>query len=105
MTLFTYFLGIVKTNLYQTKLAKFFYYLLYPVFIPPELGCQTILYCALDNQIVNESGDFYGNCTKFVNQFCTVVNYIANFACDDITAKRLWDLSCELVKLESCYRI
>ena len=77
----------------------------YILFIPPELGCQIILCCALDNRIGKESDNLYGNCTKFVNQLCAVVNYIANFACDGITAERLWSLSCELVKLESCYRI
>ena len=75
------------------------------LYIPPELGAQTTLYCALDNQLANESGEFYANCTRFEHTRCAVSNYITSYAIDDETAKRLWDLSCELVKLEDQYNI
>lgn len=68
-------------------------------------GCQTIIYCAVDNEVVNESGHFYANFTKYVNQRCAVRNYIAEFACDDQSAQMLWNLSCELVKLEDKFNI
>ena len=73
--------------------------------ISPKLGCQTILYCALDDDVANESGNYYSNCTKFVNEKCAVTNYIANNACDDVTAQKLWNVSLDLVKLESNYKI
>ena len=73
--------------------------------ISPKLGCQTILYCALDDDVANESGNYYSNCTKFVNEKCAVTNYIANNGCDDVTAEKLWNLSLDLVKLESNYKI
>ena len=74
-------------------------------FIPTKLGCQTTLYCALDDQLANESGEFYANCTRFEHTKCAVSNYITSQPLDDETAKRLWDISCELVKLEDQYNI
>ena len=73
--------------------------------IPPELGCQTTLYCALDEELANESGHYYANCTKFVNSTFAITNHIASKAFDDETAEKLWNLSCELVKLEDKYKI
>ena len=74
-------------------------------YIPTELGCQTTLYCALDDQLANESGEFYANCTRFEHTKCAVSNYITSQPLDDETAKKLWDFSCELVKLEDRYNI
>ena len=73
--------------------------------IPPELGCQTTLYCALDEQLANESGHYYANCTKFTNSSFAISSYLANKALDDETAEKLWDFSCALVKLEDKYKI
>ena len=74
-------------------------------YISPELGTQTTLYCALDPQLANESGEFYANCTRFEHKKCAFSNYIASQPLNDETAKRLWDLSCEMVKLEHQYNI
>ena len=68
-------------------------------------GCQTAVYLAVDDKVANESGEYYDHFTKFVNEKFAVRNYIANHACDDEAAKKLWDFSCELVKLEDQYNI
>ena len=34
-----------------------------------------------------------------------ITSYLANKAVDDETAEKLWDLSCEFVKLEDKYKI
>ena len=73
--------------------------------LSPELGCQTTLYCALDEKLANESGHYYANCTKFTNSSFAITSYLANKAVDDETAEKLWDLSCEFVKLEDKYKI
>lgn len=69
------------------------------------MGIQTQLYCALDEKVANESGHFYSNNTKFVDDWSAVSNYLANKGRDDEFAKRLWDLSCEWVKLEEKYKL
>ena len=68
-------------------------------------GCQTAVYLAVDDKVANESGEYYAHFTKFANEKYAVINYIANHACDDEAAQRLWDLSCKLVKLEDKYNI
>ena len=70
-----------------------------------ELGCQTTIYCALDEKLANESGHYYANCTKCTNSSFAVSSYLASKALDDETAEKLWDLSFELVKLEDKYKI
>ena len=75
------------------------------VAIPSEIGCQTTLYCALDEQLANESGHYYANCTKSTNSSFAISSYLSSKALDDETAEKLWDLSCEFVKLEDKYKI
>ncbi|CAG2114649.1 unnamed protein product, partial [Medioppia subpectinata] len=55
-------------------------------------GCQTSLYCALDEGLDNESGFYYDNCRR--------VDDMVSTATDDNCAKQLWQLSEELVRLE-----
>ena len=73
--------------------------------VSPELGCQTTLYCALNEELANESGHYYANCTKFTNSSFAISSYLSSKALDDETAKKLWDFSCELVKLADKYKI
>ena len=98
--------GVVDTNLgHGDSLYNIMRRLTIVWYIPPELGCQTILYCALDDKLANQSGHYYANCTKFQNKNFAMSNYIPNRAVDDVSAEKLWNLSCHLVKLENKYNI
>ncbi|CAG2178248.1 unnamed protein product, partial [Oppiella nova] len=66
-------------------------------FLTPFMGSQTTLYCALDDSLDNESGFYYDNCRR--------VDRMVTEARDDLMARKLWDLSCDLVKLEDHLRI
>ena len=97
---------MVKTNLFRHDMfVRNILKIAFPILLPPKLGCQTILYCALDEDAANQSGNYYSNCTKFVNEKYNFTNYIANHACDDAAAETLWNLSFKLVNLESNYKI
>ncbi|XP_054152566.1 retinol dehydrogenase 11-like [Oppia nitens] len=61
-------------------------------FMKPCMGSQTTLYCSLDEQLDNESGFYYNNCRRVTSMVST--------ATDDHTARKLWDLSVDLVGLE-----
>ena len=100
-------LGLINTELtrHGNRLVKVFKFLMQPMLISPELGCQTTLYCSLDEQAANESGFFYANCTKLVNDSWLMDNNLTTKAYDDLAAKKLWDLSCDLVKLEDKYKL
>ncbi|CAG2115162.1 unnamed protein product [Medioppia subpectinata] len=65
--------------------------------ISPLLGSQTTLYCALDDEVADQTGYYYDNCRR--------VDHMIPEANDDKTAKSLWELSCDLVKLEEHLRI
>ena len=98
--------GVVDTNLGHDHSLYIITRRLTTVwYIPPELGCQTILYCALDDKLANQSGHYYANCTKFQNKNFAISNYIPNRAVDDVSAEKLWNFSCQLVKLENKYNI
>ena len=99
-----YLLGAVKTNLGRDdETFKRQRRMTIAMYIPPELACQTILYCAIDDKLANESGEYYANCNKYTNDSCSMTYYLASNACDDEVAQKLWDLSCDLVKLEDKY--
>ncbi|CAG2109577.1 unnamed protein product, partial [Medioppia subpectinata] len=59
------------------------------MFMAPEMGAQTTLYCALEETLDNESGFYYDNCKR--------VEKMAKRTQDDETARKLWDLSIGLV--------
>ncbi|CAG2171504.1 unnamed protein product [Oppiella nova] len=65
--------------------------------LTPSMGSQTTLYCALDESLDNESGFYYDNCRR--------VDRMVAEARDDSMARQLWDLSCDLVKLEDHLKI
>ncbi|KAL0850016.1 hypothetical protein ABMA28_011926 [Loxostege sticticalis] len=61
-----------------------------PFIKSPELGAQTTIYCAVDEKCADETGLYYSDCA---------VTRPANKALNDEDAKKLWDLSAELVGL------
>ncbi|KAL3274162.1 hypothetical protein HHI36_015576 [Cryptolaemus montrouzieri] len=60
----------------------------------PEQGAQTTIYCAVDEKCQNESGLYYAECKS---------KEPSRAALDEVTAKRLWEVSCKLVQLEEMY--
>ncbi|CAG2105788.1 unnamed protein product, partial [Medioppia subpectinata] len=66
-------------------------------FMTPFMGSQTTLYCALDDELADQTGYYYDNCRR--------VDHMIPEANDDKTAKSLWELSCDLVKLEEHLKI
>ena len=68
---------------------------LWPLFLlfakTPKEGAQTIIYCAVEDSIANESGHYYLDCKK---------GSLKAIGRDDDTAEKLWDLSEKLVKLK-----
>ncbi|CAG2176601.1 unnamed protein product [Oppiella nova] len=63
----------------------------------PFMGSQTTLYCALEEDLDDETGYYYDNCRR--------IDYMIPEANDDKTAKALWILSEDFVKLEDHLRI
>ena len=57
----------------------------------PEAGAYTSVFCAMDDSLRGRSGEYFSN---------SEVVETNGFADDAESAKKLWDLSCELVGLE-----
>lgn len=58
----------------------------------PYEGCQTVLHCAIAEELEGVSGNFYGDCKE--EQWSSV-------SLDDDKAKKLWEVSERLTKLKS----
>lgn len=70
---------------------KWFYQNVGKIFMKSaEQGAQTTLYCAVDETLANESGQYYDDCQKVIP---------TQLAQNDELAKTLWDVSVEMVKL------
>ncbi|XP_054153458.1 retinol dehydrogenase 11-like [Oppia nitens] len=88
--------GVIETELqrsfpkWMTRLGKI-------LTISLEMGVQTTLYCALDDSLDNESGYYYDDCQR--------VKRMTTNATNEESAKRLWEMSCDLTKLEDHFRI
>ena len=87
--------GAIKTNFGRHVIddyPKCFNILCMPVmnwvFTTPLNGAQTTLYCVLEDSIENESGEYYSDCAKATP---------SSHAQDEEMAKKLWDLSEEMV--------
>ncbi|XP_045530119.1 retinol dehydrogenase 13-like [Pieris brassicae] len=65
-------------------------FILKPFLKTPELGAQTTIYCALDEKCADETGLYYSDCA---------VVQPDRKALNDEYAKKLWEKSIELVKL------
>lgn len=60
------------------------------IYRSPKQGAQTTIYCAVDEEVKNETGLYYENCKR---------SKPSRDARDSELAKKLWDLSVEWVKL------
>ncbi|CAG2176467.1 unnamed protein product [Oppiella nova] len=92
--------GPVKTNrsrYMENKSLKAFYDTMTTLlYLRPEMGCQTTLYCALEESLDRETGLYYNNCRE---------EKLWDNGSDDKSAERLWNLSCDLVHLEDHLKI
>ncbi|XP_054152565.1 retinol dehydrogenase 13-like [Oppia nitens] len=86
--------GAVKTELQRHSSAT---KMMDSLFITPELGSQTTLYCSLDESLDKESGFYYDNCKR--------VDKMVKEATDDLTANKLWDITCDLVDIDKHLKI
>lgn len=89
--------GIVRTNitryiwLQKPFLRPIFYlYLKAPLFKDAEYGAQTIIYCAVEKSLEYESGKYYSDCAR---------KQLSGQALDDGLAKKLWEMSEQMVGL------
>ena len=89
--------GAVMTELsryFEQKIGPLRYILLpiAPYFLKnPTDGAQTSIFCAVDESVANETGKYYSDCKEKTP---------SKRAQDDEVAKKLWDLSAKLVKLD-----
>lgn len=81
--------GIVRTNLLRHSVPGFIRNLqpYLPMFQNAKDGSQTIVYCAVSEEISDESGFYYQNCRR---------KRWHQKAMDDDLAKRLWEVSVSL---------
>jgi len=56
----------------------------------PYYGAQTILYCALDDGVVKNSGDYFSDCAR---------EELVPHAKDEEVAKKLWEESVKVTEL------
>ncbi|XP_071182027.1 retinol dehydrogenase 14-like isoform X1 [Mytilus edulis] len=89
--------GVVRTNISKYLRQQHFFsgpiidlYLVLPLFKDSEQGTSTIIYCAVDESLEKESGNYYRECLKTMP---------AKQALDDGVAKKLWELSEKMVGL------
>lgn len=87
--------GMIKTEL--GRHMNFFWgsrtiigFLLAPFMKTLEDGAQTTIYCSVDEKCANETGLYYNNCAPETP---------AAKATNEAEAKKLWDLSVEMVRL------
>jgi len=83
---------MVRTDLGRhVALFSFLRYVLWPLmwllFKSPYEGCQTILHCALSEELQGVSGRFYANCAE---------EPWSKVSLDDAVALKLWNVSEEL---------
>ena len=89
--------GMVFTNLGRHVMPSFLIkLLLYPLawllVKSPYAGCQTVLYCAVAEELEGVTGRYYGSCEE---EEWTQVSL------DDVVSKKLWNVSEELTGLKS----
>jgi len=81
--------GIVRTDLGRhVAFASFLRYVLWPVLWllvkSAHQGCQTVVHCAVSEDLQDMSGRFYANCAE---------EPWSKVSLDDSTAKELWNVS------------
>ncbi|CAG2176599.1 unnamed protein product [Oppiella nova] len=89
--------GGVYTELQRYSFGSIGHKVMKSLLLSAEQGAQTQIYCAIDENLDNESGHYYADCQRIDSMIST--------ATDDKVAEKLWELSCDLVGLEDHLRI
>ncbi|MCJ8728538.1 hypothetical protein PDJAM_G00005540 [Pangasius djambal] len=84
--------GVVQTELWRhlNRPQQAAVWLLKPFTKTSVQGAQTTIYCAVAPELETESGNYYSDCAP---ESCS------SAAKDDDMAQRLWDLSCQMLKI------
>ncbi|XP_036363093.1 retinol dehydrogenase 14-like [Octopus sinensis] len=84
--------GIVRTNLLQHSVPVFIRYIqpLFPMFLNAKEGAQSIINCAISEQLAEETGFYYSGCRR---------KEWHDKALNEEVAKRLWEFSERLTGL------
>lgn len=92
--------GMVRTDLGRhVAFFSFLRYLLWPIvwllMKSPYEGCQTVVHCAVSEELQDVSGQFYANCTQ---------EPWSKVSLDDAAAVKLWNISEELTGVKATAR-
>merc|ERR1712071_401885 len=84
--------GIVQTEILrnETFYHKFLKYFLFPLFKNAKSGAQTTIYLAIADEVAGVTGEYFSDCK---------LTKTKKSAKDDGLAKKLWEVSESLVKL------
>ncbi|XP_072535812.1 retinol dehydrogenase 12, like isoform X2 [Salminus brasiliensis] len=84
--------GVVQTELWRhlNRVQQGAMWLIKPFTKTSVQGAQTTIYCAVAPELETESGKYYSDCAP---ASCSAA------AMDDEMAKRLWDLSCQMLNI------
>ncbi|XP_072910489.1 retinol dehydrogenase 12-like isoform X2 [Hemitrygon akajei] len=85
--------GVVRTELarHLNPVTRFGLSLLRPFTKSPEHGAKTTNYCAIAPGLEKETGQYFSDCDLAP---CSAA------ACDDETAKKLWEVSCQMLEID-----
>ncbi|XP_008311776.1 retinol dehydrogenase 12 [Cynoglossus semilaevis] len=84
--------GTVNSDLTRHSTLMMIFMSLFSIFIKtPREGAQTTIYCAVAEELHSVSGKYFSDCAPAS---------VAPQGRNDQTAKRLWDVSCELLGIE-----
>ncbi|XP_023129563.2 retinol dehydrogenase 12-like [Amphiprion ocellaris] len=84
--------GVVQTDLWRhlTGPQQFIMKIAKPFTKNSVQGAQTTIYCAVEPSLVNETGQYYSDCTR---------TSCSSAGKDDDVAQKLWELSCRMLNI------
>ncbi|XP_034969671.1 retinol dehydrogenase 12 [Zootoca vivipara] len=84
--------GVVSTELGRYSYTSGFFKVMFGfMFKTPQEGAQTSVYCAVAEELESVSGVYFSDCKPA---------WVAPQACNKKTAKKLWQVSCELMGIQ-----
>ncbi|XP_041041158.1 retinol dehydrogenase 12-like isoform X1 [Carcharodon carcharias] len=90
---FTLHPGVVRTQLarYLNPAVRFGLAMLRPFTKSPTSGAETTVYCAVAQGLEKETGQYFSNCERAT---------CSSSAHDDEKAKKLWQVSCQMLEID-----